>query len=254
MTVTIVTGASSGIGRSLARRLARRGDPVALLARRKPLLDELAGEIAEVGGRALALACDVTVAAEVAEAVREVDKRLGPIERLVANAGGGEPTFVDDFHADGIAACLDLNVVGAARCFEAVLPDMLARRSGHLIAVGSLAAARGLPTVAAYGAAKAALHNLMESLRIDLRGRGVAVTEIAPGPVRLKPKSKKARGFSIDVEDATALMERAIDRRVAYFAFPARVAWATRFGRLLPIAVYDRVLAGRGRKPKPRAS
>jgi short-subunit dehydrogenase len=254
MTVTIVTGASSGIGRSLARRLALRGDPVALLARRKTLLDDLAGEIAEAGGRALAIACDVTDAAQVAEAVREVDKRMGPVERLVANAGGGEPTFVDGFRADSVAACLDLNVVGVARCIEAVLPDMLGRRSGHLVAIGSLAAARGLPTAAAYSAAKAALHNLMESLRIDLRGRGVDVTEIAPGPVRLKPKSKKARGFSIDVEDATAVIERAIDRRAAYVAFPWQVAWATRLARLLPIAVYDRVLAGRGRKPKPGAS
>ena len=254
MTVTIVTGASSGIGRSLARRLARRGDPVALLARRKALLDELAAEIAEQGGRAVAIACDVTDAAQVRAAVREVEAKLGPVERLVANAGGGEPTFVDDFRADAVAACLDLNVVGAARCIEAVLPDMLARRSGHLVAVSSLAASRGLPTAGAYAAAKAALDNLMESLRIDLRGRGVDVTTIAPGPVRLKPKSKKARGFAIDVEDAAARIERAIDRRVAYFAFPWPVALATRIGGWLPIAVYDRALAGRGRTPKqPRS-
>ena len=250
MTVTIVTGASSGIGRSLARRLARSGDPVALLARRKELLDELASEIAEAGGQALAVACDVTRPDQVAGAVREVVQRLGPVERLVANAGGGEPTFVDAFRADAVAACLDLNVVGAARCIEAVLPDMLARRSGHLVAVSSLAALRGLPTAGAYSAAKAALDNLMESLRIDLRGRGVDVTVIAPGPVRLKPKSKKARGFSIDVEDATAVIERAIVRRAAYVAFPWPVALATRLGGLLPIPLYDGLLAGRGRKPK----
>lgn len=254
MTVTIVTGASSGIGRSLARRLARRGDPVALLARRKPLLDTLADEIAKAGGRSLAIACDVTDAAQVAAAVGEVTERIGPVERLVANAGGGEPTFIDGFRADAVAACIDLNVIGAARCIEAVLPGMLARGRGHLVAVSSLAAVRGLPTAAAYSAAKGALDNLMESLRIDLCGRGVDVTVIAPGPVRLKPKSKKARGFSIDVEDATALIERAIDRRTAYVAFPWAVAWATRLGRLLPDAAYARALAGRGRKPKTHAS
>lgn len=251
MTVTIVTGASSGIGRSLARRLAGRGDPVALLARRKELLDELAGEIARSGGRAVAIACDVTNAAQVESAVREAEARLGAVERLVANAGGGEPTFVDAFRAADVAACLDLNVVGTARCIEAVLPAMLARGRGHLVSVSSLAAVRGLPTAAAYSAAKAALDNLMESLRIDLRGRGVDVTVLAPGPVRLKPKSKKARGFSVDVEDATARMLRAIDARTPYVAFPAPVAWATRLGGLLPVALYDRMLAGRGRKPKP---
>lgn len=250
MTVTIVTGASSGIGRSLARRIARSGDPVALLARRKALLDELAAEIAQAGGRALALACDVTDAAQVAASVREVEQRLGPVERLVANAGGGTPTFVDEFAAEAVAACLDLNVVGAARCIEAVLPGMLARGSGHLVAVSSLAGVRGLPTGAAYSAAKAALDHLMESLRIDLRGRGVSVTVIAPGPVRLKPKSKKSRLASIDVERTAALIERAIERRAAYAAFPWPVALAARVGRFFPPALYDALLAGRGRRPK----
>jgi short-subunit dehydrogenase len=251
VTVTIVTGASSGIGRSLARRLARRGDPVALLARRKPLLDELASEIAAAGGRALAIACDVTDAAQVADAVREVEKRLGPVERLVANAGGGTPTYIDAFEADAVAACLDLNFTGTARCIEAVLPGMLARGSGHLVAVSSLAASRGLPSAAAYSAAKAALDNLMESLRIDLRGRGVSVTVIAPGFVRKKQKSKKSRLFSIDVETTAERIERAIDRRAAYSAFPWHMALVIRLGRLLPARLYDALLAGRGRKPKP---
>ncbi|RIL00063.1 MAG: short-chain dehydrogenase [Proteobacteria bacterium] len=254
MTVTVVTGASSGIGRSLARRLALRGDPVALWARRKPLLDALAAEIAAGGGRALAVACDVTEAAQVAAALRASEAAFGPVERLVANAGGGEPTFVDAFRADDVRACLDLNVVGVARCFEAVLPGMLARRAGHLVVVGSLAAVRGLPSAGAYAAAKAALHQLAESLRIDLRGRGVDVTVLAPGPVRTKPKSKKGRGTSIDVEDATARMLRAIDARRRYAAFPALVVAATTFGRLLPAALYERLLAGRGRTPKPRSA
>jgi short-subunit dehydrogenase len=250
VTVTIVTGASSGIGRSLALRLARRGDPVALLARRRALLDELAAEISRAGGKAVAVECDVTDGARVAECVREVEARLGPVERLIANAGGGSPSFVDAFSADAVAACLDLNAVGAARCIEAVLPGMLARGSGHLVAVSSLAAARGLPTGAAYTAAKAALDHLMESLRIDLRGRGVDVTVIAPGPVRRKKKSKKSRLFSIDVEQAAEKIERAIDRRAAHFAFPWPVALAVGIGRCLPAALYDRVVAGRGREPR----
>lgn len=250
MTVTVVTGASAGIGRSIALRLARRGDPVALLARRKSKLDDLAGEIAAAGGQALALECDVTDAAQVRDAMRETEQRLGRIERLVANAGGGARASVDDFRAADVAAALDLNVVGVAHCIEAVLPDMLARRSGHLVAVSSLAAVRGLPSAAAYSAAKAALDNLMESLRVDLAGRGVDVTVIAPGQVRKNAKSKKSRLFSIDREDAVTAIERAIDRRAAYAAFPAAVAWAARLGRLLPIPLYDRLLAGRGAKPK----
>jgi short-subunit dehydrogenase len=194
----------------------------------------------------------VTDGAAVAAAVQEVEKRLGPVARLVANAGGGAPTFVDAFRAADVRACLDLNVVGIATCVEAVLPGMLARRAGHLVAVSSLAAVRGLPTGAAYSAAKAAVDNLMESLRIDLRGRGVDVTVLAPGPVRLAQKSKKSRFASVDVEDATAAMERAIDARRRHFAFPPLIVAATTVSRLLPAALYERVVAGRGRKPKPQ--
>jgi len=249
MAVTLVTGASSGIGRSLARRIAAHGDPVAVLARRRELLDELVAEIERGGGRALALACDVTDGAAVAAAVAEAERRLGPVECLVANAGGGEPTFVDRFRADEIEAALRLNVLGVANCIEAVLPGMLARGAGHLVATGSLAGEHGLPTGEAYGAAKAALRNLMEGLRIDLRGRGIAVTLIAPGPVRLKPKSKKRRLFSVDVEVATARMHRAILRRSPHLAFPRVPALGIALVRALPIGIADRLLAGRGRKP-----
>ena len=125
MTVTLLTGASSGIGRSLALRLS--DDPLALVARRKALLDTLAAEIEAGGGRALALSCDVTERAQVSAAVAAAEGRFGPIERLIANAGGGRSTDVERFRAAEIEQILALNVVGVANCIEAVLPGMLAR-------------------------------------------------------------------------------------------------------------------------------
>lgn len=248
--MNVVTGASSGIGRSLARRLAAGGEPVALLARRKDLLDTLVEEIESAGGQALALACDVTDRTAVLDAVRSAEERFGPTARLVANAGGGSETFVDSFAAAHVASIIDLNVVGAANCIEAVLPGMLARRSGHLVATSSLAGYRGLPAAAAYSAAKAALTNLMESLRIDLRPRGVDVTVIAPGFVRTKPGKKKKKPFQMDLEPATLLMHRAIVARKPYYAFPKSLVALIWLGRILPCSLYDRLLAGRG--PKPR--
>lgn len=255
MTVTVVTGASSGIGRSLARRLAAGGDPVGLLARRGELLDELAAEIEAAGGRALAVPCDVTDGEQVKAALARVEAELGPVERLVANAGGGEPTHVDGFGAAHVKAVLELNVMGTANCIEAVLPGMLERGSGHLVAMSSLAAYRGLPSGAAYSAAKAALTNLMESLRIDLRPRGIDVTVLLPGFVRTKPKNakkaKKNKPFRLDLEAATRRMERAIRARRSRDAFPLPMVALAGFGRLLPATFYDWLLSGRGRRAAP---
>ena len=187
MSTTLITGASSGIGRSLARRVAANGESVALIARRKPLLDSLVNEIVESGGTARAIECDVTRREDVVAAVNEAQRVLGPVDRLIANAGGGEPTFVETFSASNISQVIDLNVIGTANCIEAVLPSMLERSAGHIVAMGSLASYRGLPTAAAYSASKAALTNLMESLRIDLKPRGIDVTLLLPGFVRTKP-------------------------------------------------------------------
>ena len=250
LTVTLVTGASSGIGRSLALRLAGAGHPVAALARREDRLTALVEEIESAGGRGLALPCDVTDRAALADAAARAAAELGPIERLVANAGGGSPTFVDSFSARQIEAVLQLNVVGVANAIEAVLPGMLERGAGHLVATGSLASSRGIPTASAYSAAKSSLRTLIESLRVDLRTRGIDVTLIEPGPVRLKAKSKKSRWLSVDVEEASSRMQRVIEARRSYDAFPWPLVLATRLGRLVPTPLYDRALAGRGRKPK----
>jgi NADP-dependent 3-hydroxy acid dehydrogenase YdfG len=244
LTVTLLTGASSGIGRSLARRLA--GDPLALVARRKDLLDTLAAEIEAGGGRALALPCDVTDRAQVAAAVQEAEAGLGPIERLIANAGGGSKTDVQSFQAADVEAILGLNVVGVANCIEAVLPGMLARGGGHIVVTSSLAAWRGLPGAAAYSASKAALTAMMESLRIDLAPHGIDVTVLSPGFVRTRP-GKKGRPFEIGLEVATTRMARAIRARRRSYAFPLPLVLAQGFGSLLPAPLYDRLLARRRR-------
>jgi NADP-dependent 3-hydroxy acid dehydrogenase YdfG len=256
MGTTFLTGASSGIGRSLARRIAAAGDPIALIARRKELLDTLVAEIESAGGRALAIPCDVTDLEAVRSAVRATEEAFGPIGCLVANAGMPESTNVEDFRAEHVARLLDVNVLGVANCIEAVLPGMLARGAGHLVATSSLAAARGLPTSAAYCASKAALTVLMEGLRVDLSRSGVDVTVIAPGFVNVKPKRKKKkknRPFRMEVEPATALIHRAIRRRKAYYAFPWTLVALVRLGQLLPSGLYDRLLGGRGPKVRPSA-
>lgn len=223
---------------------------MALVARRKLLLDTLVDEIECAKGHALAIECDVTDREKVLEAVRKTEAVLGPIDRLVTSAGGGERTSINPFEASHIDRVLALNVIGTANCIEAVLPGMLEREAGHIVAISSLAAYRGLPGAAGYSAAKAALTNMMESLMIDLSPLGISVTVVLPGFVRSKPSSKKKRPLEMELEDATARIHRAILLRRKRYAFPFALALAVGFGRMLPAGLYGRLLSRRSRKPK----
>lgn len=240
MSVTLITGASSGIGRQLARRLAAKGDAIAAVARRQDLLATLVTEIERAGARAIALPCDVTDRERVSEAVREATRALGPIDRLVANAGGGHKLGVDEFRAKVVDAAVQLNVIGVAHCIEAVLPAMLQRGNGHIVATSSLAGYRGLPGGAAYSAAKSALSTMMESLRVDLKPRGIDVTLIAPGFVRQRP-DRKSKPFMLELEPAAEIIARAIVARKRACAFPWPLAAFVGLARCLPAPLYDRL-------------
>jgi short-subunit dehydrogenase len=217
----------------LARRLAARGHPVALAARRIDLLESLAEEIQAEGGSAVALACDVTHPAQVAAAVRQAEAALGPVERLICCAGGGEKTRIEGFSADHVERVIAVNVGGTANCIEAVLPGMVTRGRGQIVAVGSLAACRGLPGAAAYCAAKAALAALMEGLRVDLAPRGIIVTLLMPGFVQTNPE-KKRKPLALSLDVATARMVRTIEAGKLYDAFPWRLRLPLVMLRLAP--------------------
>lgn len=250
MGLTLLTGASSGIGRSLAKRMAVDGETVVAVARREAPLDSLVEEIREAGGQAIAIPADVTDAEAVDAAVSRVEAELGPIDRLVANAGGGKRSSIDAFSAAEVERTLAVNVVGVANCVAAVLPYMRNRRAGHIVAVGSLAAYLGLPSAAAYSAAKASLHNMMQSLRIDLKPGGIDVTLIAPGFVRTKPH-KKRKPFQVELGPATEVIYNAIKSRQRVCAFPLSLVMLAGLLRCLPAAISDRILeraAGRNQR------
>lgn len=247
--VTFLTGASSGIGWALAPLLAADGHAVALVARRGDALERRAEDIRRAGGKALALACDVTDRAGVRETVERCEAELGPVERLVANAGIGDDTPAEAFDAGLVRRILETNVLGAAHCVEAVLPGMLERRRGHIVGMSSLAALRGFPRAAAYCASKAALSTLLESLRVDLRPYAVDVTIIFPGFVRTVPADQRRHPmpFLLELDDAARRIHRAIRARVPAYFFPWPLAVPARIARFLPPRVYDLLAARLGR-------
>lgn len=241
--VVLVTGASSGIGHALALELGRRGARVGLLARREEALIALAGEIERAGGRALALKADVRDAEEVKRAAGRVREQWGHVDVLVANAGMSTTTAGTDLNAGEAGEVITINVIGVVNSVAAVLPQMIERGEGHLVAISSLAAFRGLPKSAAYSASKAAVSTFFESLRVDLVGSGVDVTIIHPGFIRtpMTAGRKKKLPFLLEVEEAVRLILRAVERRARTYAFPWQLAGIVRLLRHAPNVLYDRI-------------
>jgi short-subunit dehydrogenase len=211
---------------------------IVAVARRKDLLDTLVLEIEARGGRALAVPCDVTDMNQVRAARDAAMQAFGTIDRIVANAGGGERNPADQFSAQAIADMLTLNVTSAANCIEAVLPDMFQRGSGHIVLMSSLASRRGLPRATGYSAAKAATTALGEGLRAELKPRGIDVTVLMPGFVATKP-GRKGRSFEVPLETAAERMADAIVARRRAFMFPLPLVLITGLLRLLPAALSD---------------
>ncbi len=220
----IITGASGGIGRALAVRLGAHGYRVGLIARRPDALDAAAEEVRRAGGIAFAAVADVGDRSALRLAIGEIEGHLGPATVMVANAGIAEPTRTDALNVDAVEAMIRVNLMGVIYAIEAVLPGMLERRSGQVVAVSSLAAFKGLPGESAYCASKAGVNAYVEGLRIATRGRGVTFTTVCPGFVStgMTPMDTPTP-FLMTADAAARRIARAIVRRrsgVVRFPWP----------------------------------
>ena len=247
--VVLITGASSGIGRGLALELTRRDAKLGLVARRKELLDEIITEIganqkANGGGgpaNVLAISGNVQEADSIRMGAEQLHAQFGKIDVLIANAGIGgndDPARLD---AAKFANVINTNVIGVSNSVAAVIPDMVKRGSGQLVVISSLAAYRGLPKSAAYCASKAAVSAMFESLRLDLKRRGIDVTIIHPGFIKtpLTAGRRAKLPWFLELEPAVKKMVNAIEKRKKSYAFPWQLALVVRSGMVMPIAMYD---------------
>ena len=244
-----LTGASSGIGEALAIALAKKGATLGLLARREELLAEIAAKCEVEGGKASIFPCDVVDSDGVAAAANKFRDEFGHIDIMIANAGiGGNNKETRDYEPTAVKKLIDINLLGAVNTIHAVLPQMLERGSGHLVAISSLAGFRGLPKSAAYSASKAAMTAFFESVRLDVAERGIDVTIIQPGFIRtpLTAGREKKIPFLMDLDDAIPHFVRAIENKKKFAAFPWQLATIVRLGKIMPASIYDRI-AGRAR-------
>jgi short-subunit dehydrogenase len=254
--VVVITGASSGIGRELALELGSRGYRLGLIARRGDLLEAVAADVRKAGGSATVATADVGDRDALRRAVAEVVDRLGPIDVMVANAGFGAATHLDPLNVVDVETTFRVNVLGVVYSIEAVLPAMLGRRTGQIVAISSLAAYKGLPGESAYCASKAAVNAYVEGLRIALRGRGVAVATVCPGFIDtpMNTMDAAATPFLMTAEAAARRIARVIvRRRSGVVRFPWPMAVLTMLLARLPDAVVARLVGHGHPKPTPLA-
>ena len=243
--VVMITGASSGIGKGIALEIAARGANLGLVARREELLAEIVDQARALGGKAVAAAADVRDVKAVREAADRFRSELGPIDILIANAGIGTSDHATRLTPEHAANVIGINVLGAVNSVGAVLPEMVQRNQGRLVAISSLAAYRGLAKSAAYCASKAALTSYFESLRIDLRGTGVGVSIIHPGFIKTDLTAGRAAKmpYLMELDDGVKRIVSAIEREKKLYAFPWQLATIVRASLIMPAAMYDWIAA-----------
>jgi short-subunit dehydrogenase len=238
----LVTGASSGLGREMARQLASRGFRVAVTGRREPELRETARLGESAGGQCLALVGSVTRPEDVARHHAAIQAAWGGLDLVILNAGIGDSVDARQFDAETYHRVLATNVGGAVNWLEAVLPGMIEARSGTIAGISSLAAWRGLPRAGAYSASKAALSTLLESTRVDLRGTGVDVVIVHPGFIRNggDPTGDRGKLFLMELEDGVRCILAGIERKRRVVHFPWQLSLLMRhLVRNLPASSYD---------------
>jgi short-subunit dehydrogenase len=233
--VAVITGASSGIGRSMAKVLARAGFRVGLIARRGVALEQIAGEIRGLGGDAASAVADVGDRDQTRRAVAELAEALGPVDLMVANAGVGVPTTLEPVNIEVVEETIRVNVLGVIYSIDAVLPSMLGRRTGQIAAISSLSAYKGMPGESAYCASKAAVNSYLEGLRVQVRGRGITVSTICPGFIRTPMTSTMTfMPFALTADQAAERIVRALRRKVKVYNFPRRTAALMKIAQWTP--------------------
>ncbi len=221
-------GASEGLGRALAQVLSSRGAKLILSSRNTERLESLCETLPD----ARTVPIDVTDL----ETVRGAVAAVGEVDGLIYNAGAYEPMTSSEWDTETALAISDVNYSGAVRVLGETVPGLVLAGKGDITLIGSLAGYRGLPAAIGYGASKAALISLAETMRFDLAGTGVTVRIVNPGFIktRLTEKNSFKMPMLMTPEDAASRVVRAMEKRRFRTDFPAPFSWAIRVLDFLP--------------------
>ncbi len=259
--VIAITGASAGIGRAAALRLARDGAAVAICARRVDRLDAVAAEIVAAGGQALPIVADVTSPDSMNAFVARTVERFGRLDVMMCNAGFGIAGAIDDITPEQMHKLIDINYNGTYHATRAALPLFRGQGSGHVIVVSSIVDKRGVPYMGAYSATKFAQVGLAECLRSELVGTNIHVSVVYPVSTETEffdvmsretgTEVTRAMGPRQSAEAVANAIARAIERPVPEI-YPHAKSRALVFLNAIAPGLTDRVVKRFGRKPVQR--
>lgn len=250
--VILLTGASSGIGYYLAKLLPKENCSLALIARRKNLLDELADQIDSDKKRFKTYKCDVSVFDEVTTVYSQIKSDFGKIDIAILNAGVSGRTDINNFSSELAHEILGANIYGITNWVDVLLPDFIKRKEGTIVGTSSMADLRGFPKSGLYNASKAAVSIFLESLRIELKPYDIKVITVRPGFIRtpMTDKNEFYMPLLMDADKAAGIIIKGIKKEKRIIQFPLRMAILTGLVRWLPRSLFE-YLAGKklpGRK------
>lgn len=237
----LITGASSGIGASIAKAIAPFGANIALVARREEKLKSLRDSLRGSDNHIEYFVADVCDLDAVKLTYKAVVDRFGKIDVAYLNAGRGESFRIDRFSAKKVKETFDVNIYGVVNFLEVLLPSMLEKKEGTIVGISSLASHRGAPMSGVYSASKAALSNLLESLRIEAAENNIQITTVEPGFVRseLTDKNKFKMPFFMETEDAAKIIIDGVSQGKSMIRFPWEMSTVIKLLSFLPNSLYD---------------
>jgi short-subunit dehydrogenase len=241
----LITGASAGIGKAIAEKLTELNCNVVLLSRRKEILEEFADKHKNSLGKIITIKCDVANFEEVKNAFVIIKSKLGQIDIAILNAGVSRRNDVKDFNSHIAEKIINTNFLGITYCTEFLIKDFMTRENGVIVGVSSLADSRGYPRSGFYSASKAAVTQLFESLRIELKPYNIKVIIVKPGFVRtaITDKNEFKMPFLMDVDKAAEIIINGIQKGKSVIQFPLPTVLGSKILNVLPNRLYDFLLS-----------
>lgn len=237
-----ITGASSGIGLGLAKKLASCGANIIVTSRNKEKLETLFAEHKNIH----ILAGDLTNSSANEFIAQQMNEKLGSIDCVILNAGSAEYIDIKNFSADIFERMIQVNFLSMVKGIAASLPYLRQSKSPYLVGMSSSAAWHGLPQGQAYSASKAAIRNLFQGLRIELSAENIDVSWICPGFVEtpLTDKNNFPMPAKVTVEQASNIIYKKLSKQTAEIHFPKRFTYLLKLISILPASWASRILKG----------